>query len=56
MMLGKALEAFKVLGFKGFNVTIPHKERVMWFLDWLDTEAAIIGAVNTVKVENGRAP
>ncbi|MFO7295448.1 MAG: shikimate dehydrogenase [Clostridia bacterium] len=52
--VGKALEAFKVLGFKGFNVTIPHKERVMWFLDWLDTEAAIIGAVNTVKVENGK--
>lgn len=52
--VGKAVEALKVLGFKGFNVTIPHKERVMWYLDSLNTEAAIIGAVNTVKLENGK--
>jgi len=52
--VGKAVEALKILGFKGFNVTIPHKEKVIWFLDSLDTEAAIIGAVNTVKMENGK--
>ncbi|MBM7581262.1 shikimate dehydrogenase [Caldicoprobacter guelmensis] len=52
--VGKAVEALKILGFKGFNVTIPHKEKIIWFLDSLDTEAAIIGAVNTVKQEGGK--
>jgi shikimate dehydrogenase len=52
--IARAVEALKTLSFRGFNVTIPHKERIIWFLDALDTEAAIIGAVNTVKVENGK--
>ena len=38
----------------GFNVTIPYKEAVMEFLDIVSDEAREIGAVNTVKVENGR--
>ena len=32
----------------GFNVTIPHKENIIPFLDELSTEATAIGAVNTV--------
>jgi shikimate dehydrogenase len=32
----------------GANVTIPHKESVIAFLDELDTQAARIGAVNTI--------
>ncbi len=40
--------------FKGFNVTIPHKEAIIPYLDELDTTAEIYGAVNTVRVENGR--
>jgi shikimate dehydrogenase len=39
---------------KGFNVTIPFKEKIMEYLDELDPVAAEIGAVNCVKVENGR--
>jgi shikimate dehydrogenase/3-dehydroquinate dehydratase type I len=39
---------------RGFNVTIPHKEAVMQYLDRLDPAAESIGAVNTV-VNNGRA-
>ncbi len=35
----------------GFNVTIPHKKRIIPFLDELDPVAARIGAVNTVKRE-----
>lgn len=35
---------------KGFNVTIPYKEKVMPFLDEIDEEAKLIGAVNTVKI------
>lgn len=35
---------------KGFNVTIPYKEKVIPFLDTLDKTAKKIGAVNTVKL------
>jgi shikimate dehydrogenase len=34
----------------GFNVTIPHKENILSFLDELDDEAKAVGAVNTVSV------
>ena len=37
----------------GFNVTIPYKEKVYNILESRDAEAQIIGAVNTVKIENG---
>lgn len=39
----------------GFNVTIPHKQAVIPFLDELSEEARQIGAVNCVKLCNGRA-
>jgi shikimate dehydrogenase len=34
----------------GLNVTIPYKEKVMDFLDYLDPVAADIGAVNTIRI------
>lgn len=37
----------------GFNVTIPHKITVLPYLNRLDERAALFGAVNTVKNENG---
>lgn len=46
--LGQAVEGLKVLGAGGFNVTVPHKSSVMPFLDAIDEDAALIGAVNTV--------
>lgn len=39
---------------KGFNLTMPHKVRVIPFLDGVTNAARIIGAVNTVYTENGR--
>ena len=36
--------------FNGFNVTIPYKEKIIEFLDLLDSNAKKIGAVNTIKV------
>lgn len=42
------------LNFKGFSVTIPHKQAVIEFLDEIDETAKTIGAVNTVKIENGK--
>ena len=38
----------------GFNVTIPYKQAVIPYLDGMSDEARAIGAVNTVRVENGR--
>ncbi len=38
----------------GFNVTIPYKEAIIPLLDDIDPIAKEIGAVNAVKVENGK--
>lgn len=38
----------------GLNVTIPYKEEVLTYLDYIDDSAKKIGAVNTIKIdENG---
>ncbi len=42
------------LNFKGFSVTIPHKQNIIKHLDFVDETAKKIGAVNTVKIENGK--
>ncbi len=38
----------------GFNVTIPHKEAIIQCMHELEETAAKIGAVNCVKIENGK--
>ncbi len=38
----------------GLNVTIPYKQAVMPYLDTIDPAAAEVGAVNTIRVEDGR--
>jgi shikimate dehydrogenase len=38
----------------GLNVTIPYKQDVIPYLDAIDLEAQEIGAVNTIKFENGK--
>lgn len=38
----------------GFNVTIPHKMRIVELLDELDPLASAIGAVNTICLKDGR--
>ncbi len=38
----------------GLNVTIPYKESIIPFLDELSLEAKEIGAVNTIKITNGK--
>jgi shikimate dehydrogenase len=42
------------LGLKGLNVTLPHKEKIIKFLDELSEEASIIGAVNTIVNDHGK--
>ena len=51
--LPDAVRGLRVLGFRGFNVTMPHKEAMIPLLDELDGVARIAGAVNTVVVEEG---
>lgn len=40
--------------FKGINVTIPYKEAVLPFLDFISDEARKIGAVNTIVHRDGK--
>jgi shikimate dehydrogenase len=44
------LAAIGLLGIRGFSVTLPHKARILRYLDDCDPLAADIGAVNTVVV------
>ncbi|NLY79777.1 MAG: shikimate dehydrogenase [Lysinibacillus sp.] len=46
--LQKAVSSLKLLGASGWNVTVPHKEGIIPFLDELDPLAEKMGAVNTV--------
>lgn len=41
-------------GLTGLNVTIPYKEQVMEHLDEVDPAAKKIGAVNVIKIKNGK--
>jgi shikimate dehydrogenase len=44
----------RAAGRPGFNVTIPHKESVIPFLDSIDETAVRVGAANTVRFEDGK--
>src|SRR5262249_54727413 len=46
--LRDAMTGVRAMGFKGINLTIPHKVAVIPHLDGLSEEARLIGAVNTV--------
>ena len=49
--LAEALKGLVALGFRGVNVTTPHKQAVMPLLDHVDAMATKIGAVNTIVVQ-----
>jgi shikimate dehydrogenase len=44
----------KSAGMRGFNVTVPHKQDILPFLDEIDDDARLCGAVNTVLARGGR--
>ncbi len=50
----EAVKGFSSLGFKGFNVTVPHKEAVFEIIEHIDSDALAIGAINTVKIDRGK--
>lgn len=52
---GKELiERFKRFGLHGANITVPHKEAVIPYLEEMTPSAKKIGAVNTLYYKNGR--
>ena len=52
--LKDAIAGMRAIGMKGLNLTIPHKIAVISFLDELSPAAKIIGAVNSVRVQDGQ--
>lgn len=50
----EAVNALKVLGCKGFNVTMPCKTKVAELVDELSDAAKLIGACNTVVIKDGK--
>jgi shikimate dehydrogenase len=51
--IGPAADALRTLGIKGVNITIPHKESIIPHLDKISPDARLMGAVNTVKNDDG---
>ena len=47
--LGEAIGGLRALGAQGANVTMPHKETVMQYLDEVSGDARRVGAVNTIQ-------
>lgn len=50
----EAVQALRVLGCKGFNVTMPCKTKVAELVDELSDAAKLIGACNTVVIKEGK--
>jgi shikimate dehydrogenase len=48
--LPRLLDAMKIAGFAGINITYPFKQEILTLLDAIDLEAVQIGAVNTVAI------
>lgn len=52
--LEAAFEGVKAMGYKGFNCTLPHKQKIIPLLDGLGESAELMGAVNCVVERNGQ--
>lgn len=44
----RTMSSLKKIPLKGFNLTVPYKQTVIPYLDWITDSARAIGAVNTV--------
>jgi shikimate dehydrogenase len=52
--LEKAMNGLRAMNFKGINLTMPHKTKVLQYLDVIADDAKLMGAVNTVYVKDGK--
>lgn len=51
--LEAAVLSIRALGIVGINLTIPHKESALEYLDWISEDAGRIGSVNTIHNVDG---
>ncbi len=51
--LPAAVDGLKACGIRGFNITMPNKNKIVELLDELSPAARLIGAVNTVVNDDG---
>lgn len=54
MEVKSAIEGMRALGICGFNVTMPHKNAVIPYLDEVDETSKLLGSVNTILNDNGK--
>lgn len=52
--LQNVISAAKAMGVRGFNVTAPHKIDVMNYIDEIDSDALLMGTVNTIVNTDGK--
>ena len=52
--LADAVKGMRAMGFQGINLTIPHKVEILQYLDEVAEDAALMGAVNTVRRDGDR--
>lgn len=52
--LEMALNGVRAMGIRGINLTIPHKERALNYIDSVSDEVGIIGATNTIVNDRGK--
>ncbi|SHJ63784.1 shikimate dehydrogenase [Tepidibacter formicigenes] len=52
--LEDSVSGIKALKIFGANITVPHKVNILKYLDEISFNAKLIGAVNTIKNENGK--
>ena len=52
--LETVIKSLSAYGFAGVNITLPYKADVIPYLDSISPEAKAIGAVNTIKVSDGK--
>ncbi len=52
--VGDAVEAIRTFGLGGFNITMPDKAEVCKYLDEISPAAKLVGACNTVVIEDGK--
>ena len=51
---GDVIRGVSKMNFAGLTITIPYKLEILPYLDEIDPLAEVIGAVNTVKIQNGK--
>ena len=49
-----AIRGMRGLGIRGLNVTMPHKEAVIAYIDEVDSAAKFLGSVNTILNDNSK--